>query len=192
MGMPFFLIACQHHVITRGVVVGMGMETSGESDLDSRAVEFRLGTLADLDQLLVLYAQLIPEQTPALPLARECLTRILNDSGHGWIAVAEYEGKVIATCQAVIYANIIRAPQPKAMIDSVVVDAARRGQGIGKGLMHWTMQELRARDCGLVLVATSFKRLVAHKLYEDLGFAAFGHSYLIDLATESATYRRQA
>lgn len=188
--MPFFFGAWEYSLNSNNDGAVMAYTVSGESTLPP--IKFRLGTLADLDQLLSLYGQLIPEQAPARLSARTCLARIISDPAHGWIAVGERDGAVVATCQAVVYQNVIRAPQPKAMIDSVVVDEGLRGLGIGKGLMSWAMQELHDRNCGLVLVATSFKRVVAHKLYEELGFSEFGHSYLIDLAAASVADRQRA
>jgi len=106
------------------------------------------------------------------------LSEILSHPHRGWISVCLQQDQVIATCQTVIYSNLIRAPFSKAVIDSVVVDEGFRNRGIGYALMEWTMELLHKERCERVMVSTAFSRTVAHRLYEGMGFDQFGYTYL--------------
>ena len=141
-------------------------------------VNFRRAEKSDLANLKSLYKQLIPNASPDEAFMDKELSEILSHPHRGWISVCLQQDQVIATCQTVIYSNLIRAPFSKAVIDSVVVDEGFRNRGIGYALMEWTMELLHKERCERVMVSTAFSRTVAHRLYEGMGFDQFGYTYL--------------
>jgi len=62
------------------------------------------------------------------------------------------------------------AERGMAEIGSVVVDAGRRGQGLGRRLMQGLTGWAAAQDCGLVYLQVDQKNAVANALYDRLGF----------------------
>lgn len=139
---------------------------------------FRAAQEEDLPALLDLYRQLIPDANPTLPAMQDALEYINSLNDGGMVVVAELEGRIVATCQVVVYHNLVRAPKVKAEIDSVVVEEAYRGRGLGKAMMRWAMMELERRGCAKIIVATSYSREVAHRLYSSMGFEEFGYSFV--------------
>ena len=60
----------------------------------------------------------------------------------------------------------------RAQIESVRVSSMRRGQGLGRFLFEWAIEEARRRNCVLVQLTTDKARADAHRFYESLGFVA--------------------
>lgn len=148
------------------------------SDIDG--LTFRRATEADVEALQTLYAQLIPDAHPTAEDMRATLRDINAHPGSGMVVAGVLDGRVVATCQLVIYCNLVRSPRVKAQVDSVVVDAALRGRGIGRLMMNWCLARLRERNCARIIVATAYTRDVAHKLYSRLGFVQSGYSFVLD------------
>jgi len=140
-------------------------------------LEFRKAVYTDIPALQNLYEQLIPEVKTDPEKMAETLAQVMNtDNNH--IVIGVLRGRVIATCQIVIYENLIRTPRRKAVIDSVVVDEYYRGVGIGTAMMEWVMQLLAEKGCSHIGVASRFSRTVAHYFYQKLKFEKFGYYYL--------------
>ena len=144
----------------------------------SEVLEFRAAEERDLQELQALYAQLIPDERPTIADMRGALVQLNANPDAGILVVGIKGGHVVSTCQVVFYPNLVRAPRFKAEIDSVVVDNGHRGQGIGRAMMRWAHEWLRARQCSKIIVATAYTREVAHKMYETLGYKQSGYSYI--------------
>ena len=152
----------------------------------AEAMSFRSATLADIPALQDLYAQLIPDEEPTGDDMRATLERILADPDDGEIVVCEVGGQVVATCQLIVYDNLVRTPYKKAMIDSVVVDESHRHHGIGSAMMAWSVDELERRHCSKIIVSTAFSRVEAHAMYNKLGFDHTGHSFIMTCKAHDA------
>jgi ribosomal protein S18 acetylase RimI-like enzyme len=152
--------------------------TLAEQQPETADIAFRAATEDDLPQLRRLYAQLIPDESPSIEDMRDTLAEIVGRPEAGMIVVGSIDEYLVATCQVVIYPNLVRTPRVKAQIDSVVVDQGYRGRGIGRQMMQWSMARLQERHCAKIIVATSYTRDVAHKLYATLGFEEFGYSFV--------------
>lgn len=145
----------------------------------AEALSFRSAVTDDIPALQRLYAQLIPDEEPTGDDMRETLERILADPDDGEIVVCDFGGAVVATCQLIVYDNLVRTPYKKAMIDSVIVDEHHRHHGIGSLMMAWSIDELKRRGCSKIIVATGFNRHDAHAMYSKLDFEHFGHSFIL-------------
>jgi len=60
----------------------------------------------------------------------------------------------------------------RCTVESVRVDAAHRGQGIGHRMMLWAIERAKEKNCISVQLTTNHDRSDAHRFYADLGFTA--------------------
>ena len=146
---------------------------------DFEALTIRLATVDDIPPLHDLYRQLVPERDPSEDDMRATLMHILEHLESVSIIVAEIGGQIVATCQIIVYDNLIRSPQKKAVLDSVVVDEPFRNRGIGTRMVKWAIAEMKRRDCAIIYVSFADKRDVAPRLYKKVGFEPFGTSFYI-------------
>lgn len=52
----------------------------------------------------------------------------------------------------------------------IFVDHQSHGQGVGRELTAWTIEQARRRDCPALRLTVYVSNLTAHRLYESLGF----------------------
>lgn len=152
----------------------------------SHNIDIRLAEPGDVPRLMHLYAQLIPDVRPSHGAVERALARISADSDRSVIVVAELEGEVVGTCQLIVYDNLIRSPQRKAVIDSVVVDEPVRNHRIGKMMIRWSLEELKNRGCAIIYVSSASIRDVAPRLYKSSGFETFGTAFFVNCAADAA------
>ncbi|MDT0170435.1 GNAT family N-acetyltransferase [Pseudarthrobacter sp. BRE9] len=81
-------------------------------------------------------------------------------------------GPVVATFQLSFLPGISRQGAWRSQLEGVRVAAALRGQGLGKLMVEWAIQESRRRGCGLMQLTTHKSRSAAHRFYRQLGFEA--------------------
>ncbi len=81
-------------------------------------------------------------------------------------------GGVIGYLQLTFIPGLSRKGQWRGQIESVRVAAARRGGGIGRAMLAWSIERCRERGCGLVQLTTDKTRADARRFYEGLGFVA--------------------
>ena len=86
--------------------------------------------------------------------------------------VADLDGRVVGYLQLTYIAGLSRQGSTRAMIESVRVATALRGQGIGKRFFAWAIERARTRGCHLVQLTSDKRRTEAHRFYGDLGFVA--------------------
>jgi ribosomal protein S18 acetylase RimI-like enzyme len=71
--------------------------------------------------------------------------------------------------------------EPVAYVYDVEVDAARRGQGHGRQLMHWAIERSRAKGATALQLNVFGGNAVARKLYDSLGFIETGITMSLEL-----------
>ena len=107
-----------------------------------------------------------------LPAAyREAFAAVEAQEGNR-ILVAERDGRVIGCLQLTIIPGLSRLGMSRALIESVRVDRAARGHGLGERLFRHAIDQARAAGCGLVQLTTDKSRPEALKFYLRLGFEA--------------------
>ena len=84
----------------------------------------------------------------------------------------DQSGPVVATFQLSFLPGISRQGAWRSQIEGVRVAGSLRGQGIGKLMVGWAIEESRRRGCDLMQLTTHTSRSAAHRFYEQLGFAA--------------------
>ena len=132
----------------------------------------RHATRDDLDALLALYAQLNPGDAP---LARERAAAILERilaSEHFAIVAATQDDAVVATCYLNVIPKLTRGGASYAVIENVVVDATRRGMGLGQAVVRFALAEAWRRGCYKTLLQTGSRDPRVHRFYEACGFSA--------------------
>ena len=118
----------------------------------------------------------------ALGGAREHLADPLPDSYHAGfdavqaapdilLMVAELSGAVVGCFQLCFLPGVSSQGATRALIEDVRVATHCRGQGIGEIMLHWAMDEAKARGCKVFELLTHNSRVDAQRFYERLGFA---------------------
>ncbi|MDG4785878.1 GNAT family N-acetyltransferase [Micromonospora sp. WMMD1102] len=88
------------------------------------------------------------------------------------LVVAELDGEPIGTMQLTFIPGVSRRGAERMQIEAVRVRSDRRGDGIGRRMMTWAVDQARERGCRLVQLTTDKRRTDAHRFYAGLGFRA--------------------
>lgn len=84
--------------------------------------------------------------------------------------VAERGGAVIGTFQVTLIPGIAEFGRKRAKLESVHIDPALRGRGIGRIMIGFAERFARAHGATLVELSSNKSRLDAHRFYRTLGF----------------------
>lgn len=88
------------------------------------------------------------------------------------LVVAEHDEEVVATLQLSYLPHLVLGGTQRAQIEAVRVKPGHRGQGVGRALVCWAIDQARHRGCGLVQLTTNIERDQSRAFYEGLGFTA--------------------
>ncbi|MFD6566392.1 GNAT family N-acetyltransferase [Micromonospora profundi] len=88
------------------------------------------------------------------------------------LIVAEQAGELVGCLQITYVPGLGRHGAERSLIESVRVRSDRRGEGLGRDLMTWAIDQARQRGCALVQLTTDKTRHDAHRFYLGLGFVA--------------------
>ncbi|MEU4554212.1 GNAT family N-acetyltransferase [Micromonospora violae] len=88
------------------------------------------------------------------------------------LIVAEQDGDLVGCLQITYIPGLGRHGAERSLIESVRIRSDRRGQGLGRDLMTWAIDQARERGCALVQLTTDKTREDAHRFYLGLGFVA--------------------
>jgi GNAT superfamily N-acetyltransferase len=94
----------------------------------------------------------------------------IDRDGNHELIVAERNGEVIGTLHLMFLPSLSYQGGLRAQIESVRVDQAQRGRGLGSQMMKWTIERARQRGAHIVQLTTHRSRAQAHRFYERLGF----------------------
>lgn len=89
-----------------------------------------------------------------------------------FLAVMEYEGKIIGTLQLTFIPGLSRLGSWRAQVEAVRIDDEFRGQSLGEHLMQWAIAKAKEQGCSMMQLTTDKSRREAHRFYERLGFVA--------------------
>ena len=128
---------------------------------------------ADLTALIALYADdpLGKTRDSADPDAtyQSAFDAIDADPNH-MLLVGEADGRVVATLLLSFLPGLSRHGAWRAQIEAMRVDSTLRGQGYGRELLDWAIDEARRRGCSLVQLTSDRRRPQAHRFYQRSGF----------------------
>ena len=146
------------------------------------ALHIRLATLADLPDVLRLYAQpdLDNGETLSLDKAAQFFKTIQQYPSYR-LFVAELEDHIVGTFMLLVMDNLLHLGAASAIVEAVAVDPAFQSHGIGRQMMHWVMAEAHRSGCYKLVLSSNQTRDRAHAFYDSLGFARHGYSFYVEL-----------
>jgi GNAT superfamily N-acetyltransferase len=141
-------------------------------------VIFRSATRADVPAILDLLADdEIARSRPAGDVTSEAADaaawaafEAIDADPRNELIVADDNGTVVGTCQLTFIPSLSRRGAERMTIEAVRVRTDRRGSGLGRAMMTWSLARARARGCGLAQLTTDRRRTDAHRFYASLGF----------------------
>jgi len=149
-------------------------------------VEIRPARREDLAAILALYADLETNgQVLDLPAAESIFARMQQYPNYT-VYVAVAEGQIVGAFELLIMDNLAHVGAPSGIVEDVVVHPAWRGQGIGKQMMAFALEQCRQAGCYKLALSSNRKREAAHRFYEALGFQKHGYSFVACLERSTA------
>ncbi|MFG1884272.1 GNAT family N-acetyltransferase [Micromonospora sp. NPDC049102] len=136
---------------------------------------FREADRADLPAVIALLADDVLGKARDFTQVDEAYERAFADISadpRNVLIVAEQAGELVGCLQVTYIPGLGRHGAERALVESVRVRSDRRGQGLGRELMVWAIDQARQRGCALVQLTTDKSRTDAHRFYLSLGFVA--------------------
>jgi 8-oxo-dGTP pyrophosphatase MutT (NUDIX family)/GNAT superfamily N-acetyltransferase len=132
---------------------------------------YRLIQEAELTCLLDLYRHLhsIDDQFSDIKRYDNIWDPIVRDPNILYFG-AEWQNRIVATCNLSITPNLTRGCRPFGVIENVVTHADFQSKGIGKGILKFALNTAWAFGCYKVMLMTGSSKEWVHKFYIDAGF----------------------
>lgn len=108
---------------------------------------------------------------PLNPCYTAAFAAIAQDSNQ-FLAVVEQGQDLVGCLQLSFIPGLSRLGLWRGQIESVRIASSARGQGLGRAMFEWAIEQCRAQGCGLVQLTTDRARPDARRFYESLGFKA--------------------
>ncbi len=86
------------------------------------------------------------------------------------LVVGELDGKLVGTMQLSYLPGLQFLGGWRQRVEAVRIASDIRGQGLGKRMMKWAIDQARQRGCMIVQLSSQNDRRDAHRFYERLGF----------------------
>ena len=93
------------------------------------------------------------------------------------LLVAEDNDTIVGTTVLAILPGMAHGVSPFAVVEYVVVDEKRRGEGIGRILMEYIIGKAKDAGCYKIMLTSDKRRTEAHEFYRSLGFEASAHGF---------------
>jgi GNAT superfamily N-acetyltransferase len=138
------------------------------------AVAVRSARLEDADQLACLFDQLGHPQTADALRGR--LENVLPDP-RADVLVAD-DGGTLVGAATYFLVPVAHDNRPWCRITTLVVDEARRGDGIGHMLVEAAEAAARDASCSRIEATSALHRAGAHRFYEGLGYGRTSSHFL--------------
>lgn len=148
----------------------------------SPGIVIRPAAAADLPGVLALFAEpgFGDEAVLSLAAAEAMLERFA--AYPDYTLYAAFDGDtVVGTFALLVMDNFGHLGTPSAVVEDVVVSATRRGQGLGRLMMHEAARIAAGKGCYKLALSSNLKRERAHAFYASLGFEQHGLSFRIGL-----------
>ncbi len=84
--------------------------------------------------------------------------------------VAQLNDEIVGTYQVTYIPYLSRGGSLRCLIEAVRTKSNQRGQGIGKQMMKFALEQAKQRGCGMAQLTTDKSRNDAHRFYQRLGF----------------------
>jgi GNAT superfamily N-acetyltransferase len=144
-------------------------------------IEIRPAKHEDIDKILALMVDLeIDDQVLDLATAETIFKRMQSYPNYT-IYVAVAEGEIIGAFSLLIMDNLAHMGAPSGIVEDVVVHSSWRGQGIGKQMMQFAIQQCQKAGCYKMALSSNLIREQAHRFYDQLGFQRHGYSFVVPM-----------
>ena len=141
----------------------------------------REATKADLPGVLAVYGQPELDAGKLLTLEQsEKIFGVFQQYPFYRLYVAIAEDRIVGTFALLIMDNLAHLGKKSAVVEDVGVLPEFQGQGVGKVMMQFAMEEAKAHRCYKLVLSSNAKRERAHEFYDSLGFDRHGYSFRID------------
>ncbi|MBM0237857.1 GNAT family N-acetyltransferase [Micromonospora sp. ATA32] len=138
-------------------------------------VIFREAVRTDLPAIIALLADDVLGRARDLTEVDDAYEKAFADitaDPRNQLVVADDAGVLVGCMQLTYIPGLGRHGAERSLIESVRVRSDRRGQGLGRLMMEWAVDQARQRGCALVQLTTDKTRADAHRFYRNLGFVA--------------------
>lgn len=139
-------------------------------------ITIRLAEAQDLAAIIKMLADdplgAVREQVsdPPAKAYQDAFSDIQNDDRN--VLIVACQGAAVIGClQLTFIPGLSHQGAERGQIESVRVDKAARGQGLGRTLIEDAVERASKRGCAMVQLTTDASRTDARRFYEDLGFA---------------------
>jgi ribosomal protein S18 acetylase RimI-like enzyme len=134
-------------------------------------------TQAD-DQLVAAFARLLPQLNPSSPLPTRGDLAVMLASPSTYLLNArapDVDPDIGADIVGTLTLTLFRTPVGlQGRINTVVVDAASRGRGIGEALTYEAVRICRDAGVRRITLSSRLDRAAAHRMYLRCGFEVTG------------------
>ncbi|MCX4473688.1 aminoalkylphosphonic acid N-acetyltransferase [Micromonospora sp. MW-13] len=140
-----------------------------------RTLILREAVRADLPAVIALLADDMLGKTRDFTEVDEAYERAFADISadpRNHLVVADEDGVLVGCMQITYIPGLGRHGAERSLIEAVRVRSDRRGQGLGREMMRWAIDQAERRGCALVQLTTDKSRPDAHRFYRGLGFTA--------------------
>ncbi|MDT8903968.1 N-acetyltransferase family protein [Anaeroselena agilis] len=136
-------------------------------------MEIRALTEDDIPALAGLYKQFWGEESD--PAAMRAQFRRLAAAGSHLFLGAVLDGRLVGSVMGVVCGELYGPCRPFLVVENMIVDAPRRGCGIGKALLAALEKRAAERGCGQAILVTEADRPDACAFYAAAGYPAGAH-----------------
>jgi GNAT superfamily N-acetyltransferase len=126
---------------------------------------------SELDDLLVLYAQLHDADVPLPDRSRVTATwREIQENSRLRYFGVYIDGKLVSSCTLSIIPNLTRGCKPYGLVENVVTHRDFRRKGCGKAVLQYALRHAWNRGCYKVMLMTGRRDEGTCQFYESAGF----------------------
>ncbi len=94
----------------------------------------------------------------------------IKNSPDNELWLAEKNGQAVGTWQVTYIPYLSRGGSTRCLIEAVRTARKFQGQGIGRQMMEFALDQARQRGCALAQLTTDKTRSDAQRFYQNLGF----------------------
>ena len=140
---------------------------------------FRVAQCDDIPAVVRLLAEMDDEPPMSVARAERIFLHMARYPDYRCYLAFE-DGQAVATFSLLIMDALVHGGAREALLDGVVVTAARRAQGLGTAMIREALRLAAAAGCYKLALSSSLKRSDAHRFYQSLGFRQHGISFAIE------------
>ena len=147
-----------------------------------KTLTIRQATLGDMPHILALISQ--PDMSPGTSFsdqrASELFKTITETPFHRLYAV-ESDSSIVGTFALIAIQQLSHQGAKSIVIEDIVVKTDMQGEGIGKRIMQFAVEEAKSLGCYKMILSSGNARKQAHKFYKGLGFKRDGIRFTLNL-----------